>query len=125
MDDIFFRLLLGHLFGDYVFQTAWMADNKKTDTFPCAVHCLLYSLCVMVFVPEIVFAGPLAVILLYASHFVFDRWQLVMVWFSQMRSVKDAKDPSKAAILTLVYVMMDNTFHLFFMWLILKLFVLK
>ncbi len=37
--------LLAHLFGDYVFQSSWMAENKTKRSWPAFVHALLYSLC--------------------------------------------------------------------------------
>lgn len=40
--------LLAHLFGDYILQSDWMANNKTKWSWPALVHALLYSLC---FVP--------------------------------------------------------------------------
>lgn len=40
--------LLAHLFGDYILQSDWMAQNKTKRSWPALVHALLYSLC---FVP--------------------------------------------------------------------------
>jgi hypothetical protein len=37
--------LLAHLFGDFVFQSDYLAQNKAKRSWPCFVHCLLYSLC--------------------------------------------------------------------------------
>lgn len=36
--------LLCHLFGDYVLQSDWMAQNKTKAHWPAFVHALLYSL---------------------------------------------------------------------------------
>lgn len=40
--------LLAHLFGDYILQSDWMAQNKTKRSWPALAHALLYSLC---FVP--------------------------------------------------------------------------
>jgi hypothetical protein len=40
--------LLAHLFGDYILQSDWMAQNKTKRSWPAFVHALIYSLC---FVP--------------------------------------------------------------------------
>jgi hypothetical protein len=37
--------LLAHLFGDYILQSDWMAQNKTKRSWPALVHALLYSLC--------------------------------------------------------------------------------
>jgi hypothetical protein len=37
--------LLAHLFGDYIFQSDYMAQNKTKRSWPAFVHALLYSLC--------------------------------------------------------------------------------
>lgn len=31
---IFFLLMVGHAFGDYAFQTEWIANNKNRNNFP-------------------------------------------------------------------------------------------
>lgn len=36
--------LLSHLFGDYVFQNQWMANEKTKRSFPALVHALVYTL---------------------------------------------------------------------------------
>jgi hypothetical protein len=35
--------LLAHLWGDYLLQSEWMAQNKTKRNWPCLVHCALYS----------------------------------------------------------------------------------
>lgn len=37
--------LLAHLFGDYILQSDWMAQNKTKANWPAFCHALLYSLC--------------------------------------------------------------------------------
>ena len=86
MSDTLFRLLLGHLVGDYVAgQNDWMALNKKKAWTPCVVHCLLYTFWVCLFLsPELMklphgrklaFAG-----LIFASHILVDRSQVIEWW---------------------------------------------
>ena len=131
MDDILFRLLIGHLFGDYIFQTSWMAEQKKNKTFPCVIHCLSYTFWVFVFVPELlshpswlvdfVFVG-----LVFLSHFILDRTQLVRAWWNKQSGKYYEEhpelltEPPTVPIGVFVYITMDNTLHLFMMWVILK-----
>jgi len=132
MNDILFRLLLGHLFGDYLSQTSWMAESKKTKTFPCICHCLVYTLWVMVFVPEFMPHIGLATDcmmfgLVFFSHYVLDRTKIVEWWIGHLRgksySSNEKELPYKVPIKAIVYVTMDNTLHLFMMWAILRLFI--
>lgn len=77
--------LLAHLFGDYILQSDWMANNKTKRSWPAFVHALLYSLC---FVPLIWFHGrvPLASWVcwgwIFVTHFLIDRFRLAryVVW---------------------------------------------
>ncbi len=41
-----FTLVLCHFFGDYVFQSAWISDQKKTKLWPLIVHCIIYTGCI-------------------------------------------------------------------------------
>ena len=36
--------ILAHLIGDYIFQTDWMAREKKVSNFACAVHVATYMI---------------------------------------------------------------------------------
>lgn len=43
--------LLGHLLGDYIFQTDNMAKGKTKPgmdgNYWCSIHCLVYTMCIM------------------------------------------------------------------------------
>ena len=47
------EMVLGHLMGDYIAQNNWMALNKskydKLGWVACLTHCVIYTLCVCVF----------------------------------------------------------------------------
>jgi len=79
MVQTFAALLLGHLLGDFVFQTDDMARDKNTDAKTLLRHCLIYALCMIVgaFVAAsgmqtLVIAGVLS--LAHASVDVFFRF---------------------------------------------------
>lgn len=77
--------LLAHLFGDYILQSDWMAQNKTKADAPAMIHALIYSLC---FVPLIWFHGRdfrgafACWIVIFISHFLIDRYRLAcyVVW---------------------------------------------
>ena len=69
--------LIGHLVGDYLAQNDWMALNKKKRTWPCLVHCTLWTLAVCAFAG---WWNPVAVAILFTTHFIQDRTQIINWW---------------------------------------------
>lgn len=140
MNEWFIWLLFGHLFGDYIFQNSWMALNKKKHLVPLIVHCFLYTFIVSLFVRlgTDIELGFLANSLIFLSHIVLDGTSLVEKWcdfygirswdthlpkigkgiqFDAQANVANAITTSFGAI---VYVVIDNTLHLFMMFFIVK-----
>lgn len=76
--------LLAHLWGDYILQSDWMAENKAKRDFPAAVHAFVYTLC---FIPLTLHLGSAmrmaaAIFAINVSHFLIDRYRLAryVVW---------------------------------------------
>lgn len=142
-------LLIGHLLGDYVFQTEFMAVNKSKkgmDGFsPCMAHCIVYSFCVAFCVlmggwrtvfytmasPESKFALSLfvAMLVVFITHYPIDRYGLASKWLrtigqSDFESVKispnltDEEKVLRRYFIAPVYMVVDNTLHIFLMWLV-------
>ena len=63
--------LILHLWGDYIFQSDWMANNKTTDSFACLAHVTLYSLPFLLLRPSL-----LAFAVIFITHFLIDRFRL-------------------------------------------------
>lgn len=62
--------LILHLVGDYVTQSDWMAQNKTKENRAAFYHALVYSL------PFLLIGSWLAVLVIFGTHFVIDRWRL-------------------------------------------------
>ena len=64
--------LLCHLFGDYVLQSSWMANNKTKRWLPAIVHACVY------FLPFLLIIHPslLATVVMVGTHVVIDRFRL-------------------------------------------------
>lgn len=103
--------LIGHLVGDYLLQNDWMANNKKvkklSGELACNVHCLLWTLSVLLFTGW--WEWKLA-ILVFLSHYILDRTGIVKWWVNTFNNTK--KSPGW------VYILTDNTLHLVFLYLI-------
>jgi len=70
--------LIFHLFGDYVTQSNWMAQNKTKAHWPALAHAVVYA-CPFAWICPTMDAW--LVILL--THFLIDRYRLAvyLVWF--------------------------------------------
>jgi len=68
--------LILHLVGDFVTQSDWMARNKGRHTGPALCHVVSYSF------PFLLIGSAAAVGVIFATHFVIDRFRLVryLIW---------------------------------------------
>lgn len=71
--------LILHLFGDYVSQSDWMAQNKTKCFTPAAVHAVVYSLPFLLLRPSWI-----AFVVILVTHFLIDRYRVArMVTYSK------------------------------------------
>ena len=63
--------LICHLFGDYVFQSDWMAREKTKHWWPCLCHAALYSAGFLFLRPSWKALAVIAV-----THYFIDRYRL-------------------------------------------------
>ena len=100
-------LLIAHLFGDFIFQTNWMAVNKADRTHSLLFHSLAYTLTIFIFAS--VFSVPLsiwAIALVFVSHCILDRRVFTQWWVKTVMKV----DGPEADWLV---IMVDQAFHVF------------
>lgn len=117
------EMMLGHLWGDYILQSNWMATRKSKDARACLVHCLIYTACVCAFLRTL---NPLIAVLIFLSHYPIDRWGLAQKLLDLTRSrnlmAEETSDaPAKTirvGFAVLVYTVADNTLHFTIMYLI-------
>lgn len=98
--------IIGHLAGDYLLQTDWMAQNKKLHSWPCFVHCMIWTACVAAFAG----LGPLALAFIFACHFAQDRthvvrWWMALPWKNQTGFMKAPLSPWSM-------IVVDNVWHI-------------
>lgn len=101
----FDMLLLGHLIGDFLLQTRWMADNKDKKWIPLLTHVIVYTAVVSLFGWLSGGISLWAVVMIFLSHIVLDRRKFVVFW---VRRVQMTDGPA-AGWLTIVA---DQIFHL-------------
>lgn len=105
------EILLPHLMGDFLLQNQWMADNKQKSSLACAVHCLVYTLCYYAWFLATI--GVVGYLVIFATHFVIDRFGLALVWMRcygvGFRNGRPIDNPN---LLISLRIVVDNTMHL-------------
>ena len=123
--ELFWRVVLGHLVGDYLFQSEKMALTKgqkgAVGLWWCVGHSLVYTLSVCAFCWrwDLAFAA-----LVFASHFPIDRWSLANYWLRMIggRNIKNVYEKKEKywevalPFSCLVYERVDMTMHFVLLW---------
>ncbi len=102
------NFLIGHLVGDFLLQTSWMARQKKTRWVPLLVHALVYVLAIRLATGW----GPAALMIIVASHILLDGGDLARRYNAWV------KGDASAAWLNIVT---DQTLHLLMLYVVDKL----
>jgi hypothetical protein len=109
------NIILGHLIGDYLFQSDWTALNKNKKNLKlflaCLVHCIIWTISMMVFIGS---NNILLALGLFLSHILLDRTNLV-VWY--LNKFKIMPNPTMWKV-----IIVDNTLHLLMIYALLKLY---
>lgn len=102
--SLFDLLILGHLVGDFLFQTGWMAKYKAKQWLPLLTHSAVYTVVVALFA---LLGGGLSfwgIAVIFIGHVILDRKTFVSFW---VRTVQTATG-SEARWLSVVA---DQIFH--------------
>jgi hypothetical protein len=103
-------LLIGHLVGDWMFQSDWMASEKHNGLRSPAllVHCTLYTLIMVGFLAIAQRQAPdfgtalQFLLLIYVSHWLIDGMQAAVLW-GHLLGQTDQK---------FVRIVVDQTLHI-------------
>jgi hypothetical protein len=117
-----FNQLLTHLFGDYILQSAWMANNKTKRWLPAVVHTGVYiAQFLILFNPSLA-----ATFVMVGTHLAIDRFRLAKYvafanqylappneWrpWSECKNTGYHKD-TPVWLATWLMIIVDNTMHL-------------
>lgn len=107
---LFEGLVLAHLAGDWLFQTEWMAHNKRSNWLALVAHLLVYH-SIIGWVMAFCFHLPLmnvgiALGFLIVTHAILDRQNFVKWYVKTMRLYVD-RQPERWFLIAI-----DQTFHL-------------
>ena len=95
--------IYAHFLGDYIFQSDFMALNKKKST----PHCLLHVFCYMI---PFLFCGfaPWQLVLIAVQHYAIDRTNFVL-WFMKW---KGQETFATGPCFPWSQIVMDNILHI-------------
>lgn len=112
-----------HAIGDYITQNHWLATNKTKYNFngwiACFVHCVFYSL------PFFLIASPLAVLIIFLSHFIIDKFRLAQYWTRLVNNEWQSNNfgyPEDAPVFLSLWlvIIIDNILHIVINFLAIK-----
>lgn len=102
---LFSYLIVGHLVGDFLLQTSWMAEGKAKKWAPLLLHCIVYTSAICV--SFLVATGNIPIIMIaivFSSHVILDRRTFVAWWSKTIMGVKNGKP-------VWLLIMVDQVFH--------------
>lgn len=109
--------VVGHLVGDYILQNDYIARYKKTNSWVCAGHCFWWALAVMIFsgqgYPHNELKAFIVFSILFITHFIQDRTNLVKVWMIKISHQELFAQPPMAPWSIIV---VDNVWHIVAIW---------
>jgi hypothetical protein len=128
--NLIFRMLLGHLVGDYFLQNNWMAMNKSKHKglgwFTCFIHCIIYTIAVCTFMLNF---SPVWILIVFLSHFIIDKFgipdkylklikgrSLEVFLQEEENKIYTPHIGLRAGFNTFVYIMVDNGMHIILMY---------
>ena len=99
-------LLIGHLIGDFLLQTSWMANHKVKRYLPLVTHAFIYSI-VIAFIAQMGFGGLswLSIAVIFVSHIILDQRKFVQWWLRVIMGIKKTQIPW-------LQITVDQIFHL-------------
>ncbi|QOX63895.1 DUF3307 domain-containing protein [Anoxybacterium hadale] len=75
--DLFLYLIIGHVIGDYVLQTSWQIEKKRTSWGALLTHLIIYTIVIYVLS---FFAGRitlLSISIIILTHLILDKFNLI------------------------------------------------
>jgi hypothetical protein len=89
--NLFGWLLVGHLVGDFLLQTRWMAEKKAREWPPLLAHCFVYTAVVALLALPAGGLSPVAIGLVFFSHILLDRRNLTDLWAKSITGTPDSQ----------------------------------
>ncbi len=115
MDSLVINIIFGHFVGDFFLQHKLMADNKYLPGWAaagwCSLHVLVYTVTVAICASNF---SPIFLLGIAIPPWIADRFSIAHKWMQLIGrgDLIPNEDPNKAAFGAIIYVTLDQTFHL-------------
>lgn len=129
---LFLLSLLGHLIGDFLLQPKVWALRKSEPSRMgfgyCTLHVAVYTLAMCTTLNAFSFT---AVVSVFIPHWLIDRYSFANVWLSWIKgrtfqaafNSKDRYREFDVAFTSIVYTVVDSSFHIICLWTVIRLFL--
>lgn len=87
--ELFDWLLVGHLVGDFILQTRWMADKKASELLPLLTHAAVYTVTVTLFASLENGLSWWGIGSIFISHVILDQRAFVDYWAAKINGNTD------------------------------------
>lgn len=124
MEGLLINVVFGHFVGDFFLQHTLMAENKflpgRISALWCTLHVLVYTATVALFAG---IYAPIFILGVAVPHWVADRWSFACQWMKLLGrgDLIGHHNPSKASFGAVIYVVIDQTYHIGCLYVLLKL----
>ena len=78
--NLFTWMLVGHLAGDFLLQTSWMAERKVEEWAALLAHCFVYTSAIVFFALPAGGLSPSGIAAVFVGHAIIDRRKFVNLW---------------------------------------------
>lgn len=115
MEVLLVNIVFGHFIGDFFLQHRLMAENKfllgTRNLLWGIFHVTIYTITVAVFAQNFT---PFFLFGVFVPHLVADRWVFAYHWMRLIgrSDLLGHKNPTKASFGVVIYVAIDQTYHL-------------
>lgn len=99
-------LVIGHLIGDFLFQTSWIAKYKSTKWFTLIVHVFVYTTVITIL--DLLIFHQLSIwgiAFIFISHMLIDRQTFVRWWMKNIMRTEPNSYPW-------LMIVNDQIFHI-------------
>lgn len=82
--ELFDWLLVGHVVGDFILQTRWMAEKKAKEILPLFIHAAVYTITLALFALLANGLSWLGIGLIFVCHLILDQRNFVDFWSAKV-----------------------------------------
>lgn len=107
--NLFAWMFTGHLAGDFLLQTRWMAERKQYEWPPLIVHAAVYTVVVTLLARLAGGLSAAGVAFLFVTHLLLDRRRFVNWWAERVAESGSAAPGND--IQEWLRIMLDQAWH--------------